>query len=95
MSALAIPEPSTLSPLQLRSACEQAVAWSRSSESVDEVWDTTAKFAAIKDYFKRTSTEGAAEIEATTRRLEVRIGELLGEALAELHAARTTEQGAA
>lgn len=60
--------------------CSAIEAWAEQCESVPELRDATNKLAAIDEYLNRTSTEGRGRVAAAMRRLEVRIGKLLGPA---------------
>jgi hypothetical protein len=60
--------------------CESIEAWAETCQSVPELRDASNKLAAIDEYLTRTSTEGRARVAAAMRRLQVRIGELEGEA---------------
>lgn len=53
-------------------------SWAQRCESVPELRDAINKCAAIDEYLARTSTEGRSRVAAAMRRLEVRIGALLG-----------------
>lgn len=83
-TAPAIPEPTALiqSPDALCSAVER---WADSSTSIDELNDAKARFAAIETYLGETSKVGRARVAATMRRLEVRIGQIIGEAKVGAH----------
>ena len=56
----------------------QIVAWAESTDDLAAVRDAADRWGAITEYVRRTSREGVAEAEAALRRLEVRIGRLLG-----------------
>lgn len=58
--------------------CSAIEAWAEQCESVPELRDATNKLAAIDEYLNRTSTEGRGRVAAAMRRLEVRIGKLIG-----------------
>lgn len=77
VTTLAIPEPTALvqSPDAL---CSQVEAWADTVDSVDQLNDAKARMQAIDTYLARTSTTGRQRVAATLRRLEVRIGQLLG-----------------
>jgi hypothetical protein len=76
----ALPSAQTLTPATIAEASAQLVAWAEQATDPAEVNDTKNKWAAITDYIRRTSREGVAEAEGALRRLEVRVGELLGPA---------------
>lgn len=76
MSALQIQQPTSLA--SVTDQCEQIERWSETCESVAELRDVSNKLAAIDEYLHRTSNEGRGRVAATLRRLEVRIGRLLG-----------------
>lgn len=71
-------EPSSL--VQVDDQCAAVEAWAEQCESVPELRDASNKLAAIDEYLSRTSTEGRARVAGAMRRLEVRIGTLLGPA---------------
>lgn len=73
---LVLPSPQTITPAQVASYGAQVEAAARQTDDVNEVVDLTARWSAIAEYVRRTSTEGIAQAEATKRRLEIRIGEL-------------------
>lgn len=58
--------------------CAAVEAWAETVESIPELRDASNKLAAINEYLTLTSTEGRARVAAAQRRLEVRIGVLLG-----------------
>lgn len=78
MTLPAIPEPTSL--VQVQNLTTSIETWAASCESVAELKDAGNKLAAIDEYLARTSTDGRAQLAATMRRLEVRIGQLLGPA---------------
>lgn len=69
-------EPSSL--VAVSDQCEAIERWAATETSVGALRDASNKLAAIDEYLTRTSTEGRARVAAAMRRLEVRIGELLG-----------------
>lgn len=71
-------EPTSL--VQVDSQCASIEQWAEQCDSVPELRDATNKLAAIDQYLARTSTEGRSRVAAAMRRLEVRIGDLLGPA---------------
>lgn len=70
------PEPTSLA--QVNDQCEAIEVWAEHCDSVPELRDATNKLAAINEYLTRTSTDGRARVDAAMRKLEVRIGDLLG-----------------
>ncbi len=60
--------------------CETIERWAAECDSVPELRDAGNKLAAIDEYLSKTSTEGRARVAAAQRRLEVRVGVLLGPA---------------
>jgi hypothetical protein len=72
------PQAGTVSLAQVDGQCTQIEAWAESCASVPELRDAANKLAAIDEYLSRTSTEGRARVAAAMRRLEVRIGQVLG-----------------
>lgn len=79
MTGLAIAtQPSSL--VAVDDQCAAVEAWAYQCESVAELQDAKNKLAAIDEYLELTSTEGRGRVAAAMRRLEVRIGQLLGPA---------------
>lgn len=83
MTALAIREPSSL--VEVDSQCAAIEVWAEQCESVPELRDAGNRLAAIDEYLNRTSTEGRSRVAAAMRRLEARIGSLLGPRPANQH----------
>lgn len=71
-------EPSSL--VVVDDQCAAVERWAEQCQSIPELRDASHKLAAIDEYLSRTSTEGRARVAAAQRRLEVRIGTLLGPA---------------
>lgn len=67
---------------QLIPQCRSIEVWAERTESVAEVKDAAHKLDAIGRYIAATSKDGCAVVAATQRRLEARIGVLLGAAKA-------------
>lgn len=80
MNLPALPSAQNVTPAELTAYGEQIVAWAEQSDDVAEVRESASKWAAITEYVRRTSKEGIADAEAVLRRLEVRVGQLLGPA---------------
>lgn len=78
MSDLAIHEPAGV--VAVHDQCDAIERWAAECQSVPELRDAGNRLAAIDEYLQRTSTEGRSRVAAAMRRLEVRIGELLGPA---------------
>lgn len=78
MSLLAIPEPGTVDLDRARDLAASVVAWAEQCDDITELEEARAKVAAIETYLRRRGEAVAAEIAAADRRLEVRIGALLG-----------------
>ena len=70
--------PAPMTAVQVAEQCRSIEVWATRCESVDEIREADNRLAAIAEYVKRTSTEGRARVEAARRRLEARIGELIG-----------------
>ena len=77
-TAVAVREPASL--VEVDAQCSAVEAWAAACESIPALCDASNKLAAIDEYLARTSTVGRARVAAAMRRLEVRIGELLGPA---------------
>jgi hypothetical protein len=69
-----------MTALDIANQCRNVEVWAESCTSIEELKEADHRLAAIAEYVKRTSTEGRAKVEAARRRLEVRIGQLLGPA---------------
>ena len=54
--------------------------WAASCDSVAELREASNRLAAVDEYLNRTSIEGRGRLAVALRRLEVRIGEVLGKA---------------
>ena len=76
MSLVVSTEPTSL--VAVEDQCARVEAWAEQSDSVPELRDAMNKLSAISEYLTLTSTEGVARVEAAKRRLEVRIGQVLG-----------------
>lgn len=74
----ALPSAASLTLAQVSEFGQQIVEWAASTEDAAEVKEAANKWAAITEYIRRTSREGIAEAETALRRLEVRVGQLLG-----------------
>jgi hypothetical protein len=70
--------PEGMSLAQIDGQCAQIEAWADACDSVPELRDAGNKLAAIDEYLSRTSVEGRSRVAGAMRRLEVRIGRLLG-----------------
>lgn len=73
-----VPQPSR--EVDVHGVCQSIEAWAAQTLDMGALKHNKAKLAAIDTYLDQTSTDGRAQIAATMRRLEVRIGQLLGEA---------------
>jgi len=73
-----VPQPSP--DIDVYSVCSRIEAWAATATDVFTLKDNKSKLSAIDQYLAQTSKEGRAQIAATVRRLEVRIGEVLGPA---------------
>jgi len=80
VSLPALPNAASVTPAQIAEVATALVAWADTVDDVAEVRDAANKWAAITEYVRRTSREGVAEAESALRRLEVRVGQLLGPA---------------
>lgn len=78
MTLPVLPSEQSITPAELAQYGEQIVAWAEQTDDVAEVRESASKWAAITEYVRRTSKEGIADAEAVLRRLEVRVGQLLG-----------------
>lgn len=80
MSSLAIPDPSAVDLDRARELASAIVVWAEECDDLTALEDARAKVAAIETYLRRRGEAVAAEIATADRRLEVRIGALLGPA---------------
>ncbi len=71
-------QPSSLEAVE--DQCLMVETWAESCDSIPQLRDASNKLAAISEYLDLTSSEGRARVAAAQRRLEVRIGQLLGPA---------------
>lgn len=78
MSLVVASQPSSLEAVE--DQCLMVETWAESCDSIPQLRDAINKLAAISEYLELTATEGRARVEASKRRLEVRIGHLLGPA---------------
>jgi hypothetical protein len=76
---LAIPQPSQL--VDVVNLCQSIEAQLPYVEDVGQLKDAAAKLRAIDEYVALTSSEGRQAIAATVRRIEMRYGEVLGDAV--------------
>jgi hypothetical protein len=76
VTSLAIPQPSQL--VDVLNLCQSVEAQLPHVDDVAALKDAAAKMRAIDQYVALTSTEGRQAIAATVRRIEVRVGEVLG-----------------
>lgn len=60
--------------------CTRLETWADQTADVDALNEARSKLAAVDAYIARTSKEGRGRVAATDRRLETRIGKLLGPA---------------
>ena len=78
--APAVRAPGPMTVVDVAAQCRSVEVWAEHCDSIDELREADHRLAAIGEYVKRTSTEGRAKVEAARRRLELRIGQLLGAA---------------
>jgi len=78
MSLVLATEPSSL--VAVEDQCVSVETWAESVTSIPDLRDAGSKLAAIDKYLDLTSTKGRARVAAAQRRLELRIGVLLGPA---------------
>jgi hypothetical protein len=67
-----------MTPAQVDDYAAQVEVYAEATDDVHEVRDLRNKWGAITEYIRRTSRQGVARAEAAERKLEVRIGVLLG-----------------
>ena len=78
MSLVVATEPTSL--VAVEDQCARIEAWAETCDNVAELRDAMNKCSAISEYLRLTATEGTARVETAKRRLEVRVGALLGPA---------------
>lgn len=71
---LFVPDPSP--SLDVLSICDHIELQLPLCEDVEAMENTRARLSAVREYLEQTSSAGVARIQATRRRLEVRIGEI-------------------
>ena len=76
MSLVVATEPTSL--VAVEDQCARIEAWAETCDNVAELRDAMNKCSAISEYLRLTATEGTARVETAKRRLEVRVGVLLG-----------------
>jgi hypothetical protein len=76
MSLVVATEPTSL--VAVEDQCARIEAWAETCANVAELRDAMNKCSAISEYLRLTATEGTARVETTKRRLEMRVGLLLG-----------------
>lgn len=69
-----------ISLARITSQCRSIEVWAEHCDSIPDITDARNKLAAIEQYVASTSKDGRAMIAAAQRRLEIRIGILLGAA---------------
>lgn len=69
------PEPSSF--VEVFTRCDAIETWAAECDSVAELKQSTIELSLMDQYLARTSTEGRSRVQATMRRLEARVGELL------------------
>lgn len=80
MTLPAIPAAQAVTPAQIDDVCTQVETWASEVDDVHAIKDSKNRLAAIDEYLRRTTSEGRARMATAMRRLEVRIGQLLGPA---------------
>lgn len=83
--APAVHTPAPMTVVDVAAQCRTIETWATRCDSIDELREADHRLAAIGEYVKRTSIEGRAKVEAARRRLEQRIGQLLGSATIGAH----------
>lgn len=77
---LAIPDPQSVDLERAHGLAQSVIEWAGSCEDVAELEDARAKVAAIETYLRKRDAQAAAALAAADRKLEARIGDLLGDA---------------
>lgn len=90
MSLAVVTEPASLAVVE--DQCASVEAWAEQTDDVAAIKDAASKLAAIDEYLARTTTEGRGRVAAAHRRLEVRIGKLIGPAQVGAHSSATEGQ---
>jgi len=76
VSLVVATEPTSL--VAAEDQCARIEAWAETCDNVAELRDAMNKCSAISEYLRLTATEGTARVETAKRRLEMRVGLLLG-----------------
>lgn len=76
MTALALPEPATITPAQIPDICRVVEAEALATDDVQLITEMHARWSAVTEYLALKSKDGIAQAEATKLRLLARIGEL-------------------
>lgn len=77
MSALTLPEPSSVAVADVPVLSAQVVEWVESVDDITIVREAAHRWAGITEYVRRKSMTGIAEAEAALRKLEQRTGVLM------------------
>jgi hypothetical protein len=78
MTLPALPTPNSITPAQVDGLAATVEEFAAGCDDIHEVREARNKWAAITEYIRRTSRDGVARAETAERRLEQRIGVLLG-----------------
>lgn len=73
-----IPDARSVGVEQAAALARQIEAWADTTDDVAALEDARAKVAAIETYLRRKHEDASTEIARADRRLEIRIGEILG-----------------
>lgn len=76
MTALALPEPATITPAQIPEFCRVVEAEALATDDPEVVAEMHARWSALTQYMAVKSRDGIAQAKATELRLLARIGEL-------------------
>ncbi len=85
MTTVAIPDPSSVDLERAHGLAQSVIEWAGSCEDVSELEDARAKVAAIETYLRKRDAQAAAALAAADRKLEARIGDLIGEPVVGSH----------
>lgn len=80
MSLPALPDAKSITPERARAYAVAIEMWAKDADDIAAVKDTQAKVSALETYLRRRNKGAAVEMARAARKLEVRVGVLLGEA---------------
>jgi hypothetical protein len=79
-AALGLDVPESSRRIDIRRTCRDVETWAATTTDIPALRNVSAKLAAIDQYLAATDKRHRGQLAATLRRLEIRVGELLGPA---------------